>query len=261
MTFIAKTSGSDDLKTIISAISTLVEEATFDATAEGITFRGMDPSHVALIDISWPNSAFEKYECDSDIKFGVRIDEFAKIIKRADKKDSIDIGISDDNKLLVTVGKNKKYKIRLIESSATDTPLPKVPYTTRIVVPTTKFEKVLGDVQVVSEYLTIDVSSELVSFSGKGDSGEVKIDHAVSGTRDTGSEDENESQNIIEDVETTTESTGTYSLEYLNPLIRAVGSATARVTCEFSSAKPLRLECKIANIGRIHFYLAPRVES
>ena len=45
MTFGAKTSGSDDLKAIISAISTLVEEATFVATAEGITFRGMDPSH------------------------------------------------------------------------------------------------------------------------------------------------------------------------------------------------------------------------
>ena len=49
MTFGAKTSGSDDLKAIISAISTLVEEATFVATAEGITFRGMDPSHVALL--------------------------------------------------------------------------------------------------------------------------------------------------------------------------------------------------------------------
>jgi len=43
LTFAAKTSGSDDLKAIISAISTLVEEATFVATAEGITFRGMDP--------------------------------------------------------------------------------------------------------------------------------------------------------------------------------------------------------------------------
>ena len=64
-----------------------------------------------LIDISWPNSAFEKYECDSDIKFGVRIDEFSKLIKRADKKDSIEISISEENMLLVTVGKNKKYKI------------------------------------------------------------------------------------------------------------------------------------------------------
>ena len=57
LVFSAKTSGSDDLKAIISAISTLVEEATFVANAEGITFRGMDPSHVALIDISWPSMA------------------------------------------------------------------------------------------------------------------------------------------------------------------------------------------------------------
>ena len=128
MVLSAKISGSDDLKAIISAISTVVEEATFVANSEGITFRGMDPSHVALIDISWPNSAFEKYECDSDLKFGVRIDEISKLIKRADKKDTIQISISDDNMLLVSIGKNKKYKIRLVEGTASDTPLPKIPY-------------------------------------------------------------------------------------------------------------------------------------
>ena len=78
LVFSAKTSGSEEWKAVISAISTLVEEATFEATVEGISFRGMDPSHVALIDISWPNTAFERYECDGDIKFGVRIDEFSK---------------------------------------------------------------------------------------------------------------------------------------------------------------------------------------
>ena len=247
MTFGAKTSGSDDLKAILSAISTLVEEATFVATAEGITFRGMDPSHVALIDISWPNSAFEKYECDSDIKFGVRIDEFSKLIKRADKKDSIEIGISEQNMLLVTVGKNKKYKIRLIESSATDTPLPKIPYNSKITVSSSKFDKILGDVQVVSDYLTIHTSDSKADFSGKGDSGEVVIDLE---------KDTDEST-----VTSTEDSTGTYSLEYLNPVVKAVGTTAGLITCEFSSAKPLRIEFKVANIGRIHFYLAPRVES
>ena len=247
MTFGARTSGSDDLKAIISAISTLVEEATFVATAEGITFRGMDPSHVALIDISWPNSAFEKYECDSDIKFGVRIDEFSKLIKRADKKDSIEIGISDQNMLLVTVGKNKKYKIRLIESSATDTPLPKIPYNSKITVSSSKFDKILGDVQVVSDYLTIHTSDSKADFSGKGDSGEVVIDLE---------KDTDEST-----ITSTEDSTGTYSLEYLNPVVKAVGTTAGLITCEFSSAKPLRIEFKVANIGRIHFYLAPRVES
>lgn len=248
MTFAAKTSGSDDLKAIISAISTLVEEATFVANTEGITFRGMDPSHVALIDISWPNSAFEKYQCDSDIKFGVRIDEFSKLIKRADKKDNIEISISEDNMLLVTIGNNKKYKMRLIESSATDTPLPKIPYDAKIELSTTSFDKILGDVQVVSDYLTINTTESKAQFSGKGDSGEVTIDL----------EKEN---GEIQDLMAKDESTGTYSLEYLNPVVKAVGTTAETIKCEYSTAKPLRIEFKVANIGRIHFYLAPRVES
>lgn len=247
MAFSAKTSGSDDLKAIISAISTVVEEATFVASTEGITFRGMDPSHVALIDISWPNSAFDKYECDADINFGVRIDEFSKLIKRADKTDDIQINISEDNMLVVTIGRNKKYKIRLIESSATETPLPKIAYDAKLEILPSKFDKILGDVQVVSEYLTIRSKDNTASFSGKGDSGEVDIDLDTSDSEQS--------------VTATTECEGTYSLEYLNPVVRAVGNTAPIITCEYSASKPLRIEFKVANIGRIHFYLAPRVEN
>jgi len=248
LVFSAKTSGSEEWKAVISAISTLVEEATFEATVEGISFRGMDPSHVALIDISWPNTAFEKYECDGDIKFGVRIDEFSKLIKRADKSNAIEINISDDNMLLVTIGKNKKYKMRLIESSASDTPLPKIPYDTKLSLTSSSFDKVLGDVQVVSDYLTVDATELQAEFSGKGDSGEVNI--VLEKSKDE-----------LTELDVKADSSGTYSLEYLNPIVKAVGNSVETITCEFSSSKPLRIEFKVANIGRIHFYLAPRVES
>ena len=175
LVFSAKTSQSDEWKAVISAVSTLVEEATFEATVEGISFRGMDPSHVALIDINWPNSAFEKYTCDSDIKFGVRIDEFSKLIKRADKSSAIEINITDDNMLLVSIGKNKKYKMRLIESSASDTPLPKIIYDSKISLASSTFDKILGDVQVVSDYLTLSSAEAQTEFSGKSDSGQVNI--------------------------------------------------------------------------------------
>ncbi len=246
MVFSAKTSGSDEWKAILSAISTLVEEATFEATAEGISFRGMDPSHVALIDISWPNSAFEKYECDGAIKFGVRIDEFSKLIKRAEKSESIQISIAD-SMLLIVIGKNKQYKMRLIESSATDTPLPKIPYDAKLGLANTLFDKILGDVQVVSDYLTIKADESKAEFSGKGDSGEVLISLQ-------------KQPDELTEI-SAKESTGTYSLEYLNPIVKAVGAATGTIICEYSSAKPLRIEFKVANMGRIHFYLAPRVES
>ncbi|MBM2851468.1 MAG: polymerase [Candidatus Nitrosotenuis sp.] len=247
MVFSARTSGSDEWKAILSAISTLVEEATFEATAEGISFRGMDPSHVALIDISWPNSAFEKYECDGDIKFGVRIDEFSKLIKRSDKTEGIEISLLD-NMLWISIGKNKQYKMRLIESSATDTPLPKIPYDTRITLATSLFDKILGDVQVVSDYLTVKTNATKSEFSGKGDSGEVLISLQ-------------KQQDELSEISVKEESTGTYSLEYLNPIVKAVGTASGSIVCEYSSAKPLRIEFKVANMGRIHFYLAPRVES
>jgi len=246
--FYAKTNTSDEWKAVISSITTLVEEATFEATVEGITFRGMDPSHVALIDISWPNSAFEKYNCDSDIKFGVRVDEFSKVIKRAEKNESIEISISDDNMLQILIGKNKKWSMRLIEGSASDTPLPKISYDSKIGLSASTFDKLLGDIDVVSDYLSIKTATNNAEFSGKGDSGEAVINF------EKGMEG-------LEEITINQECTGTYSLEYLNPIVKAMGSTSDSIICEFSSGKPLRIEFKVSNIGRIHFYLAPRVES
>ena len=68
-------------------------------------------------------------------------------------------------------------------------------------------------------------------------------------------------QDEIQELSVKQESTGTYSLEYLNPIIKAVGGSVEAVTCVYSSAKPLRVEFKVSNLGQIHFYLAPRVES
>jgi len=246
--FSAKTNTSDEWKAVISSITTLVEEATFEATVEGITFRGMDPSHVALIDISWPNSAFEKYNCDSDIKFGVRVDEFSKVIKRADKNESIEISISDDNMLQILIGKNKKWSMRLIEGSASDTPLPKISYDSKIGLSSSTFDKILGDIDVVSDYLSIKTATNNAEFSGKGDSGEAVINF------EKGMEG-------LEEITVNQECTGTYSLEYLNPIVKAMGNTSDSIICEFSSGKPLRIEFKVSNIGRIYFYLAPRVES
>ena len=62
----------------------------------------MDPSHVALMDIVWPNTTFDVYECDSSIKFGVRVDEFLKLMRRADKKDIVEVSVGDDSMLCIS---------------------------------------------------------------------------------------------------------------------------------------------------------------
>lgn len=245
---VAKTKGSEEWKAITSAVSTLVEEATFEANSESISFRGMDPSHVALIDILWPNSAFEKFACDGDIRFGVRVDEFSKLIKRAEKDDSVEVNLSEENMLVVKItnGYRKQYKMRLIESTAGSTPLPKISFNTRIVLSAAAFDRILSDIAVVSDYISIESSAGKAVFAGRGDSGEAMI------TLEAGSEG-------LEELNVKEESKATYSLEYLRSIVKAVGTG-AGVICEYSSKMPLRLEFRVSNIGRIHFYLAPRVE-
>ena len=177
LVFVAKSKSPEEWKAVASAISTLVDEATFEAAAEGISFRGMDPSHIALIDIHWPNHAFERYECDSLVKFGIRVDEFSKLIRRADKKDAVEISIGDDSMLHLKMSNSYKreYKSRLIESSASSTPLPKLNFNSKAVFTAAAFDKVLSDVQVVSEYISVESKSGSITFSGRGDSGEANI--------------------------------------------------------------------------------------
>lgn len=248
--FVAKTNSPDEWKAVTSAISTLIDEATFEATVEGISFRGMDPSHVALIDIHWPNSAFEQYDCDTAVKFGVRVDEFSKLMRRADKKDTIQVSIADDSMLFVRISNNnyvKEYKVRLIETSAASTPLPKLNFNCKVVLATNAFDKVLSDIQVISEYLSIESKNKQIEFLGKGDSGEARI------TLESGGEG-------LEEVDIREDSKATYSLDYLSKITKAVISAGGSVALEYSSKMPLRLEFRVTNMGRIHFYLAPRVQ-
>lgn len=249
MVFIAKTKSPDEWKAVSSAISTLVDEATFEATTEGLSFRGMDPSHVALIDINWPNSAFEVYEADAAVKFGVRIDEFSKLMKRADKRDAIEVQVTEDSILHIKIsnGYVREYKMRLIESSASSTPLPKLTFNSKVVMNPAAFDKILTDVQVVSEYVTINSEKGKISFLGKGDSGEVDIELG------SGSEG-------LEELEVKENSKATYSLDYLSKITKAISVSGGSLVAEFSTKMPLRLEFRVSNVGKIHFYLAPRVQ-
>ncbi|MFN4336923.1 MAG: DNA polymerase sliding clamp [Candidatus Nitrosocaldus sp.] len=281
---IARSRSAEEWKTVVSAISTIVEEATFEATSEGISFRGMDPSHVALIDVQLLNSAFEHYICDGSIRFAVRVDEFLKLLKRAGKDDSIEISIgkvgrvegkegigegieegeaasarereeavaltaAEENMLTIKMVSKytREYKMRLIESTSSSTPLPKISFNTRVMMKMGSFIEALKDVEIVSDYITIKCNDSILQFTGKGDTGGAII------TFKQGDEG-------IEEMNSKGESSATYSLEYLGGIVKAVDNAES-VVIEYSTRMPLRLEFKMPYMCKIYFYLAPRVES
>jgi proliferating cell nuclear antigen len=266
--FFTITKTSEIWKSISSAIMTIIDEALFDASPHGITFRSMDPSHIALIDINWPSSAFEKYHCDSTIKFGVRIDEFAKIIKRANANDSIEIGVVLDNSSLNIKtqsdgGYLRNYKMRLIESTGNSSPLPQMIFDSKIVIGIATLDKILNDIGAISEKITIDTNTcgsgistnkKTVIFSGDSDRGEARV------TMDVNDDNKNKAE-FLEEITVKETSKSTYNIDFISKIIRAISHQSSNlVTIEYSSNKPLRLEFLLSGIVKLQFYLAPRVQ-
>jgi proliferating cell nuclear antigen len=262
--FFTITKTSEIWKSVSSAIMTIIDEALFDAGPQGITFRSMDPSHIALIDINWPSSAFEKYHCDSTIKFGVRIDEFSKIIKRANANDSIEIGVVLDNSSLniKTTGGGylRNYKMRLIETTGNRSPLPQMTFDSKIVIGIATLDKILNDVGAISEKITIDSSGSstnknTVIFIGDSDRGEVRV------TMDADDGNNKSKVELLEEITVKENSKSTYNIDFISKIIRAIGNQSSNlVTMEYSSNKPLKLEFLLSGVVKLQFYLAPRVQ-
>ncbi len=252
--FVARTQSPSQWKAVTAAIQTLVEEATFDVNQDGITFRAMDPSHVALIDLFWPSADFQKFSCEKPDRFTVRMDDFAKLIRRAESKDSVEISRAGSESLNVKIsnGYKREFELHLIESSQSNTPLPKLTYDTKFVTTEPAFDRILNDVSAISNYISIESGKDKVIFSGKGDTGRanVELEKAESGKGD------------LVSLVSEKESKSNYSIEYLLKITKSAGSASDTINFEYSSKMPLRMDFKLGenSNGYIRFYLAPRVQ-
>jgi proliferating cell nuclear antigen len=247
--FLAKTPTSTEWRAIAAAVKTLVEEATFDATSEGLTFRAMDPSHVALVDLTFPNVSFSSYECDKPFKFSVRVEDLVKLIGRSDTKDSVEISSTEEDAIAVRFsnGYKREFTIHLIESTSGAAPLPKLEFDTKATLTKGILEKVLGDISVVSDQVTIQASKDKLSFSGKSDIGKADI-NLVKNDAD------------VLDLQVGADSKATYSIDYILGILKALGGVTDTVQVEFSTKKPIRLQLKLNDQGAtIWYFLAPRV--
>ncbi|RLG59190.1 proliferating cell nuclear antigen (pcna) [Candidatus Geothermarchaeota archaeon] len=240
---------AEEWRSIVKAIATLIEEASFEFSPEGIKLRSMDPSHIALVNLEWPNTAFEKYVCDQQYLLTVRIEELEKVMKRAEKKDRVEISLGEGDTLKFKLynGYKREFTVHLIEGEEAQTPLPKVPFTTTAKLSIKTLKKVLSDVSVVSDQVTIKSELDKLLFTGSSELGEASIIL------------ERDSPDLL-DLAVKEAAEATYSVEYLLSFVKAM-SAADYVTIEFASKMPIKLDFLLEEGGvKLQFYLAPRVE-
>jgi proliferating cell nuclear antigen len=239
---------NNHLRTVVEAIKPIVDEAVFTATSEGIIFRAMDASHVSLLDISWKRDGFIEYECNEEVTFGVRIDELLKLLRRIDREQQVEISIAD-GEIQLTASEGKKtrnYKLKLLDASKSETPVPKLSFNTRVTMLYDALVDALKDIDVISSVVEIYTNESMIKFYGKGDAGDAEVVYW---------QDENTSIEMFNEVK---ESKSAYSLEYLLQMLNAVDADN--VILEYSSKMPLRLQFLLPFRCDMQYYLAPRAE-
>lgn len=146
-------------------------------------------------------------------------------------------------------GYKREFTIHLIESTAGAAPLPKLEFDVKATLTKSFLEKVLGDISVVADQVTIQASKEKLTFSGKSDVGKAEISIAKNDA------------DVLE-LQVGADSKATYSVDYVIGILKALGGVADTVEVEYSAKKPIRLMLKLNDQGaKLWYFLAPRVSS
>jgi len=248
--FKAKLSDAKLLRDMITAISTLVDEATFNIAPEGIKLRAMDPSRVAMIDFEWPKTVFDEYTADTPIKMCINISELLKLLRRTSKDESVELAL-DEKTGRLNVGIKGKYdrtfNMPTLEATEEEVPTPKITFNVRAKATTEGLNEAIQDVQLVSDHVRIEMDNEKMTMRATGDLMGATVELK-------------KGSDALLDLETKEPSKATFSLSYLSEIIKTATATSDVATLEFSTDMPIRIDFQQPKEGKLTFYLAPRIE-
>jgi len=248
--FRMRISDAKTFRSVVDAISAVIDEATFLVGPDGIRLRAMDPSRVAMVDWEMQKTSFDEYEADGESKVCINLSEFKKILKRAGKDDTIELSLGEEgNQLQVKIrGRyTRTFTLPMLEASEEEVPEPKLAFNAKVTLTADDFYETLKDAELVSDNVRIEADEDGLIMNAKGD---------VSGTRI----EMKKGSDALISMEVKEPSKATFSLSYLTDIVKVASDTSDIVTLEFSTDMPLRLDFRQRYDGKLVYLLAPRVE-
>ena len=238
------------LRDVITAISTLIDEGTFNVSPEGIKLRSMDPSRVAMVDFAMQKTTFEEYISDRNAKICLNLGELLKLLKRAGRDEAVEIFLDEETgQIVITIrGKYMRtFRMPTLETMEDEVPTPKVTFNAKITLTTDGLRQSLEDVALVSDHVRMETDGEKFMMSAKGDIMGANIELK-------------KGSDALLSLEVKEPSKATYPLSYLSDIVKAASATSDIVAIEFSTDMPVRLDFKQPYDGFLVYYLAPRIE-
>ncbi|MHC1599124.1 MAG: proliferating cell nuclear antigen (pcna) [Candidatus Methanofastidiosia archaeon] len=232
-------------KNIISIIGSIIEEAPLKFTAEALTLRAMDPSHISLIDLELPKDQFIEYSIDNERVIGIDVDEMARVMSRSKPTDIMIIKADEDaNKIFITfVGESKRrFGLPIIDTpEQSQLKLPDFPTSSIVGIDASLFKDGIKDASIVADHITLETTEEAFIMGAEGDIGDI--------------ETKIEKDSLVE-FKLQETCRATFNLSYLADVSSSI---TGPITLELGLDAPILMNFE-AGGATIKFVLAPRIE-
>jgi proliferating cell nuclear antigen len=237
---------SDTLKGLVNVISTLVDEAKFSISGEGINLKAVDPAHVAMIDLTIGREAFESFSADS-AEMGVDLDKLKEVLKLAGSGDVISMEQDDSQSRLILKVGNITRRMNLVDTAGMNDPkVPQLSLPATVDVAVSELQRGMKAAETISDHiaLTADEGSFEMFCEGDTDSVSLKLDKAK-----------------LAGISAPSKVRSLFPLDYFSNIVKAIPSDTI-VKISLGNDYPVKLSFSFAGgNGNAGYLLAPRIEN
>ncbi len=220
--------------------------------SEGARLKAMDPSHVVLVDLSIPSSAFEEYNVNEESTLIIPLEPVSKVLRRAGRGDKLMI-TSDGLKLtigLVSRGNTERiFTLPLLSGSYEEIPELSLEFDVQAKTTGITLASSLSILEDVGEILKIKVYKEGISLISTSELGEAEIALTIpAGTLID--------YQSLQDIE---EFINAYSMEYLS-ILSTISRIAEIVTIKLGRDMPCEFDLDLISGSIMKLYVAPRSE-
>ncbi len=237
---------SEVIKGIIDVTSPLVNEIKFNITSKGMSLKAVDPAHVAMVELTIKNTAFEEYK-SGDMELGIDLDKLSGIMRLANSGDIVTLEYDEkSNRLIVKIG-NLVRRMGLIDTAGMpDSKVPNLELPAKAIITASELSKGVRASEAVSDHLALSIDKEAFELFAEGDTDTVNLKLP---------------KDLLVELNSPGKFKSLFSIDYFSNMIKPV-KAEEPITISLGNDNPIRVDFDIAEKkGHVTYLLAPRVES
>ena len=246
------------IRNMITALKDVLTDASITFTKQGMKIINFDKTHTILVNVMLHADKFEYYRCDPDkiivcantlhlfkvISTMSNDDTLSIYIDNADYHDGVvsHLGLQYDNG---DIKQCYSQKLRLIEPDTEELVIPDVEYSTIINMPTTDFQKIIRDLNGISDRIEIkSVGNDLI-FSCEGNFATSRIFRSES----------DGNMEFVNKPDASVIIQGEFSLKSLSHFIKCT-PLCSHLEMYLGNDLPLIIKYDVASLGSISLVLA-----